>query len=362
MELRQTKARICLLIAAVGVFVAILIDVLVFKRQITPAGWIGPGDFHIFRNGARAIFEHSSAVGELQYPPPFLLLISPFAVLPPNSGDILWVLAGALVLAFVGAKLGLRLWQVCLGLLSPPALYCAVMGETGLFISSALLVALACADTAPVLAGIAAGCVVIKPQFAILLPVCFLAGRQWRAFTAAAVTVLVLCLLPALVFGPWVWKLFLNAELKVAWADVSAPGAFQEHMMVTPFVFFRTLGMSDRLSGLLQVVISLAAIVACWRVWALRRDNKITAEYRLAVTACLIVLATPFAYIYDLSVVAFSLLLYAARRRPEWAAAIALFWGFTGLYGLVSTFAWPAGAMLILITTLTIRPREQAGL
>ncbi|MBU6418282.1 MAG: DUF2029 domain-containing protein [Proteobacteria bacterium] len=337
---------------------AILIDILVLKRQYIAGGWTGPGDFHIFRDGARAIFEHSSAVGELQYPPPFLLLISPFAVLPPNLGDILWVLTGVLVLGFVGMKLGLGLWQVMLGLISPPALYCVVMGQTGLFISSALLVALACADTAPVLAGIAAGCVVVKPQFAILLPVCFLAGRQWRAFVAAVATVLVLCLLPALVFGPWVWQLFLHKELKVAWADVSAPGAIQEHMMVTPFVFFRTLGVSDHLSGIIQVVISLSTIFACWRIWSLHRENKITAEYRLAVTACLIFLVTPFAYIYDLSVVAFSLLLYAARQRPGWAAAIAIFWSFTGLYGLISTIAWPAGATLVLATALAIRPWE----
>lgn len=349
--------RLWFIVSVFANLLAIVIDILVVHRQILPQGWIGPGDFHIFRDGARAVLAHSNAVGELQYPPPFLLLATPFALLPANPGTLLWDAAGLLTLVLCGLRAGLRPGLLLLGCVSPPVLYCLAMGETGLFISSALLLALCLLEEAPILAGIAAGCVVVKPQFAFLLPVCFIAARQWRGVAAAAITAGLLCLLPVLIFGPWVGRLFFSIELHTALNDAAAPSALQQHMMVTPYVFFRTLGMADRLSGLCQLLVSIGAGVACWRVWS--GAGRFGVAGRAAVTTCLIFLATSFGYIYDMPVLALALLRYAAARGWRWQAAIMLFWGFTGLYGFISTFAWPAGAGLVLLLVLIIWPSQK---
>jgi hypothetical protein len=351
----QPKILAGLVIAAAGNLVAILIDWLVLRRQMSPSGWSVPGDFQIFRGGALAIFGHSTMVGQLMYPPPFLLLIAPFTVLPPEAGDLLWGLAGMLVLALATRRIGLRCSQICLGLLSPPVLYCVTMGQSGLFVSAALLLALALADEAPVLAGIAAGCVIIKPQFGLLLPICLIAARQWRAVAAAAVTVGVLCALPALLFGPWVWKLFYSAQLGAARGVVANPGTFPEHMMITPFILFRALGMTAHGAGLFQAMASLLAIAACWSIWS-RGDESAQTVDRLAVTSCLVALVTPYGYVYDLPVLAVALLAYGAKQRPGWLAAVAIFWGATGAYGLISTFILPAGALLMIALLLAVWP------
>jgi len=356
MTVRRAGLLLGLAAAGLGNLIAIWIDQLVLRRQITPSGWGGPGDFLIFQQGSRAVLEHLQSAGELMYPPPFLLLSAPFSTLPPQLGCILWILAGGLILVLAARRFGMQAQAIMLGLASPPVLYCAVMGQCGMFVSAALLLALGMADTAPVLAGIAAGCVVIKPQFALLLPICFLAARRWRTIIAAAFTVLCLCVLPAILFGGWAWHLFLHAQLHVARGVVSNPGWLVGRMMVTAFILFRNLGASVLVAGTAQALVTVAAAVACWMLWA--RAMPQTMWERVAATLFLVILATPYAYIYDLPAQGFALLAYAYERRPNWPAAVALFWLFTGAYGFTSTFFWPVGAFIAVAIVAATWPRD----
>ena len=98
---------------------------------------------------------------------------------------------------------------VALGLLSPPNLYCMAMGQTGAFVSALLLAALSLTPRQPFAAGLAAAGIVIKPHFGLLMPICFLAARQYRAVLAAAFGLLILCLLPLALVDPQIWTVFL---------------------------------------------------------------------------------------------------------------------------------------------------------
>jgi hypothetical protein len=302
---------------------------------------------------------HGAALPDdyLPYPPPFLLLTTPFSWLPPHWAYPAWLLAGNAVLILAARAIKLPWPAILLTLVSPADLFCMTGGQSGIFISAALLLGLGLAETQPILAGIAAGCVVMKPQFAVLLPVCYLAAHNWRGMAAAAASVAVLCLLPALIFGPEVWQLFFSHHVSSAQTLISGtwPQVYQ-FMMVTVFMTCRSLHASMTLAAGIQCAASLAAVGAAWWLWRpWRRVDRIT---RLAATLCLVVLATPYAYIYDLPALTAAIAAYAVTRRPAGLAAITLFWAATGFYCLISVFSFLTGALFLAATLLLVWPRQ----
>lgn len=60
-------------------------------------------------------------------------------------------------------------------------------------------------ERSALLAGILFGLLTFKPQLGVLLPLALLAGRQWRAFIAAAATAAVLFAASVILFGANVW-------------------------------------------------------------------------------------------------------------------------------------------------------------
>jgi hypothetical protein len=330
---------------------ALAFDAMVLARHWHTDGSVIPGDYLEFRQNALATAAHLQA-DSLPYPPPFLLLTTPFSWLPPAPGYIAWTIAGLACLIIAAKVLGFRPGAMLLGAVSVPALYCVLMGQTGLFISAALLLSLGLVETQPILAGIAAGCLIIKPQFALLLPVCFLALGNKKAFFAAAATVAILCGFPIIFFGLHVWQVFFFRHVGGAQSLLAAPWpALFEYTMVTVFMLCRSLGASLHVASIVQIFSTVMAAALCWRLWRGGGQGQLE---RMVITLCLIMLATPYAYIYDLPALALALAEYAARQRPYGLGAAALFWFFTGIYPLFSTFLFLPGAAFIAALCLLI--------
>jgi hypothetical protein len=251
-------------------------------------------------------------------------------------------MTGNLLLAFAARAVGLPWPAVLLGLVSPANLYCVAMGQSGLFVSAFSLLSLGLMARQPVLAGVAAGCLVIKPQFALLLPICFVAARNWRGLGAGAVTVALLWALSAVIFGVDTCRaLFLRAlVLQGHLMHTAWPDKFQ-YTMVTVFMMCRSLGAGLPLSETAQGVSSLAAVVFAWRLW--RGDGGLG---RIGITLCLAALATPYAYTYDLAALGIALAGCAWLRGGS-LAPVALFWVFTGFYVFFSTFWFLTGALFL---------------
>jgi hypothetical protein len=346
---------ICMILMLLAGLVALAMDWQVVNRQLAGSGSIVPGDQWSFRENAELVTHHmvgapvASAAG-LPYPPPFLLLSMPLSWCGPLAGYIGWILAGNLALILAARALRLPWPAVALGLASPANLYCMAMGQTGLFVSAFTLLSLGLAGSQPVLAGIAAGCLIIKPQFGLLLPVCYLAARNWRAFGAAAATVAALCALPALCFGAHVWRDFFVHPVASApqLLNDAWPNKFQ-YTMVTVFMMCRSLGAGFGLAYAAQGIASLAAAVLAWRLW--RGEGGLA---RIAITLCLAALATPYAYTYDLAALSMALAGYAWARGGS-LAPVALFWVFTGFYVFFSTFWFLTGALFLAALAVTIQ-------
>jgi hypothetical protein len=296
----------------------------------------------------------------LPYPPPFLMLSTPFLWVPPHWVYAAWLLAGIAALTVAARAIKLPWPAIFLTLVSPAGLFCMVQGQTGIFISAALLLGLGLAETQPVIAGIAAGCVIMKPQFGVLLPVCYLAARNWRAFTAAAASAVALCLLPTLIFGIGVWRLFFTHHVGAAQSLVGAPWPQDyELTMITVLMTCRSLHAGLALASAIQAAVSVAVAGATWWLWQPRRQlDRIT---RLAVTLCLVMLVTPYAYIYDLPALTLAIAAYTITGRPGGLAVMTLFWVVTAIYGLLSIYMFISGAFFLGAVLLLVWPWPARG-
>jgi alpha-1,2-mannosyltransferase len=261
------------------------------------------------------------------YPPTFLLLCLPLGMLPYFAALLAWL--GATGAACARAVRALRPaaadWVVLLAF--PAVLLNAEHGQNG-FLTAALLAAgVALLDRRPVLAGIAFGALVVKPQLALMLPLLVIARGRWSTLAAASATALVVCLAATMAFGAGIWTHFLSAS-SLARASLEQ-GLVGFDRMQSVFAAVRLLGGNTALAWVVQAMSGIAAGAAVLVV-ARRSDPGIAGA--AAVTATL--LATPFLLDYDLMALAIPLaVLSGTGHRAEF-----LPWEKTVL---CAAYVWP---------------------
>lgn len=333
--------------------------------HFTHTPFAAPYDLACFSLNTAAALHHTlppaaSAAGScpFMYPPPFFLLTAPLGWFSPLWAYLLWSLAGMLALALAARAAKLSWAAIGLGLVSPPALYCLQAGQTGEIISALLLLCLALAETNPVIAGIATGCLLVKPQFALLLPVCFLAAGNWRAIIAAGLSTSVVALFSVWVFGAASWQHFLADGVPVAHAVLERPWpvAYQG-IMISVFMTLRSLGANLPLAYAVQFAATLGAAVAAWYLW--RPRTQVEPLMRLLLTLCLVPLATPYAYIYDIPGIALVLAAPVLRRRGQYLVPLALFWLITASYILIAMFSFLTGGVFLVLLVARLWPQKE---
>jgi hypothetical protein len=241
------------------------------------------------------------------YPPVFHLAVLPLALLPYILSYAVWAL-GTLAL-YLGYMRRIvpgphTLWL----LLAFPAAFLNLMhGQNG-FITVVLLAA-ACLnlERRPWLAGLFIGLLCYKPQLGLLIPLVLIAGRHWKAFASAAVTTLAVGGLATLVFGAENWVAFWK-NLPTQQHNLET-GLLFLHKMPTMFAATRLLGGPVSLAYALQAAVGLAAAAVTIFVWYRRMG---TPELRAALLAVSLILISPYAYDYDLVVLALPIALVAA--------------------------------------------------
>ena len=118
------------------------------------------------------------------YPPAFLLLVAPFGLLPFAVSLAVWSAATfAVFFVLIRRMFPQSGW---LAAAFPPVFINAAIGQNA-FVTAALFAGgMLFLQRRPFAAGLLLGCLVIKPQLGLLLPVALLAARQWRAIAGAA--------------------------------------------------------------------------------------------------------------------------------------------------------------------------------
>jgi hypothetical protein len=199
-------------------------------------------------------------------------------------------------------------------------------GHNGLLTAALIGTALLALERRPVLAGILFGLLSYKPQFGLMIPLVLAVTGRWRAFAAAAATVLALVLVTTLTFGADVWRHFINA-MPFTREVVLEQGGTGWHKIQSVFSWTRMWGGSVPLAYATQGAFTVALGAAM--AWLWRSD----ASYRLKAAALPIasILATPYSLDYDLVALAPAIAFLAVegyeRGFRDWEkTALALLW------------------------------------
>lgn len=308
-------------------------------------------DVEGYRQALRTIFLPTLPDQEWSYPPSILLLGAPLAALPIHWAYIVWTLGT--ILAF---RLSLTLlplpptvrWAVAI---SPPIVASIFFGQNGALTAALLVSSLALSSRKPIVAGILAGLLTIKPHLGILLPFVFLASANWRAFVSAGLTAVALVLLTGFAFGFEVWPLFYEETRPLMAAIMEAPYPQPYHAnAVTFFILGRSLGMPVDVAYLWQAVFTAASILAVMWMW--RRKSEIEAMDRVVLTALLSICATPYGYTYDIAPYALAVAWFFIRARSPNRYIFGLLWLYPfaahvlNFHGIGAAILIPAGMVL----------------
>lgn len=250
------------------------------------------------------------------YPPPYLLLLVPFGLMPYALSAAVWI---GITLAAYGAALRRLMPDFTAAAIAfPPVAICGISGQNGYLTAALFLGGLSAMSARPFVAGLIFGCLAIKPQLGLLLPLAFIAGREWRMFAGAATSVILMILFSLLAFGLSAWQGFFGQS--ALFASIASDGLVGWNKMASVYTALRLAGTASAPALLLHAACALAGAVIVWRVWNGSKDMLL----RGAILAPASLLISPYLYIYDqlLLVVSFY---WLARQGVSRAVLIGLF-------------------------------------
>lgn len=247
------------------------------------------------------------------YPPNFLLILRPLALVPCSVASLLFGFSTAAILVVLLRKI-LPMREAILPILAFPGLWLNLgQGQNGALTASLALGALLLMNKRPVLAGICVGLLSIKPHLGLLFPIALACAGMWTAFVSASVTVVIFTGVSIFVFGLAVIPAFLHG-LNFARAAVEI-GYLPWAQMSSVFASLREAHVPVSIAYAGQACSALAAAVAVGWVWRRSGDTAMRATVLIAGTF----LVSPYAYEYDAVWLAGAIALYVAKGlRDGW--------------------------------------------
>ncbi len=232
------------------------------------------------------------------YPPPYLLLCLPLALLPYWPALILFLSAGLAPLLLALRRILPAPIPLLPALAFPGVLVTAGTGQNGFLSAACFAGFMLFADPRPILAGVCLGLLACKPHLAVLAPIALLAAGRWRSLAAAATTFLALSAASVLAFGTAPWFAFLRQAPHASSAITG--GMADQTKIMSAFIAVRLPGGSVLLAAIVQAVLALAVMYALIRFIRTRPGGQ--AEGAALAAAAL--LATPYLADYDLACLA----------------------------------------------------------
>jgi arabinofuranan 3-O-arabinosyltransferase len=287
------------------------------------------------------------------YPPTFLLLLAPFALLPYVVAFLTWdfvSLFGCVAVAYLITR---RLQAIAVVLALPYVAWNFLCGQNGFVTATLLGSSLYILDRRPMLAGSIIACLAYKPHFGILIPVALAAGSQWRAFASAVATTMVLAGFTIIAFGADGWAEFVRrlAAQAEAYYFVDPDGASGPNPgLQTVYGLVLALHVSPGLAVLTQGVATATSAVIVWVSW------RSAARYSLkaATLSAAALVATPYAFPYDMVMIVIPVA-FLVRDQMRYGLVRGEQTSIIGLFGasfVVVAFAWTALGALVMITLL----------
>jgi len=253
------------------------------------------------------------------YGPQVSLFFAPFARLPYGYALAVWVAVNVLIYA----SCCYAVWKCCpvlqtyrwtvliLAVAFPGFFHLLAWGQTsGLALLCFTLAYLALRCDHTLLAGLAIGSLIFKPQLGLAAAVVFVWAREWKVVAGAAMAGSIQLAGAWMHFGTAVMRTYVGALRHVEWVlPLLEPRFYQTHSLRA---FWSLLLPWPRVAFALYVVSTAATLVLAVRVW--RSRSALTVRFSALLLAT--VLVSPHLTVYDLVILAPAFLLLG-----EWAVA-----------------------------------------
>lgn len=245
------------------------------------------------------------------YPPVYLPLCAVLAILPYYAAFAVFQV-GTLVpfLLVVRALLREPKWAWLVPVLAFPAVFWTIGLGQNAFLTAALFGGFSVLlDRKPATAGMLLGLMCYKPHFGVLAPAALMAGGRWRAFAAAAATVIAMVGLSVALLGVSTWWAYLGATIDAQ--AVFGSGRIDYAGMITVFGAERLMGFAVGPAYALQAVASLEMVMLVALMWR----HKIAPAIQFVTLLSGTLLAVPIALIYDQMLLLLAVLWFAKEAR-----------------------------------------------
>lgn len=325
-------------VAAIFLFSSLGVMVMQFagtKDYIMPAGSIIGGDYVAFRAAAKAAvageaaatYEEKNFEAMLkseappqkrygltwQYPPTYYFVLLPLAFLGFGAGYALWSGLSATAFFATMQRSGVAPFYLLLILSAPSTTHAFITGQNGFLTASLFAVAALFPDRRPILAGLAAAALTVKPQLGLLIPIAFAAGGCWRACFIAAIGAALLAGASVLAFGADSWAAFVEGAR--ATSENFSNGRLPLYKMTTAFAALRLAGAPDIVAYSVYFALASAAALFVALAWRGTKEK----DLRAAALAAGVFIVAPYGFFYELVILALPAALIAMRaERTGW--------------------------------------------
>jgi hypothetical protein len=281
------------------------------------------------------------------YPPTYFLILAPLSALPYAAALLTWGLATLLGYVAVVYLIVRRPSAIAVALSSPFAAWNFIAGQSGALTAFFLGGALLTLERRPALAGVFTAGLTYKPQWGIVIPVALLAARQWRTIATAAATTAVLIGLSIAAFGIDAWAEFPRKLLAQAHLNLFTSSE-RWGLSQSIYGLIRYLHGAPVLAWLAQGLTTSGMAVIVWLVWR----SQIRYTLKAATLSAAVLMATPYAFPYDLAAIAIPVAYLAKDQisygllRGEQTTLLVLF--AAGFCVFVIAGKAPGGVVLVL--------------
>ncbi len=243
---------------------------------------------------------------------------------PPMFLAVGWAVAFLPYFVALGlySLIGLALYGLTLSRMAPPykeSLWVAAAfpgvfinlfsGQNGFFTTSLLAAGLFFLERFPVAAGIAFGALSYKPHFFVLIPLALLAARQWKALTSAVASACVFAALSWAAFGSDSWIAFYEGLPATKTNILEIDSDRWLGILHSVFSMVRVFGGNLQTAYAVQSLVTLSSILLVLWIWS----KRVSFEVRGASLAALLLLASPYSFVYDQVLLAIPIALLAGK-------------------------------------------------
>ena len=243
-------------------------------------------DIHVHRLVEQSIHPHVGLI-PFPYPPPFLAIVTPFALASFGVAATIWVALTASFYAYASKRVA----PLSYAFGNAPACVNFMIGQSGFLICGIFILGLSLIQSSPFIAGVVLGLMLLKPQLGLLLPVAMLMGREWRVIAGAILSAIAALALGLVLFGAksyvGFWGILPN------YVEFVRDSRLPSYELASVFGLARFWGLPETPALSLHILVAATAAMMTARAWWLKLST------RTPVLAAATMLISPYFFTYD---------------------------------------------------------------